>query len=42
MIAGAEEKLKNGGEIASALMSAFGVTTHKGRHIDKATGEATI
>jgi hypothetical protein len=42
MIVGVEEKLKNGGEIASALMSAFGVTTHEGRHIDEATGEATI
>jgi hypothetical protein len=42
MIARAEKKLQNGGEIAGVLMSAFGVTTHEGRHIDKATGKATI
>jgi hypothetical protein len=30
MIAGVEKKLQNGGEIASALMSAFGVTTYEG------------
>jgi hypothetical protein len=42
MIAGAEEKLQNRREIASALMSAFGVTTHEGWHMDEATGKATI
>jgi hypothetical protein len=42
MIAGVEEKLQNGEEIASALMSAFGVTTHERRHMDKAIGKTTI
>jgi hypothetical protein len=42
MIAGVEEKLQNRGEIASALMSAFGVTTHERRQMDKVTGKATI
>jgi hypothetical protein len=42
MVAGAEEKLQHGGEIASMLMNTFGVTVHEGWHIDEETGKPTI
>jgi hypothetical protein len=42
MIAEVEKKLQNRGEIASALMSAFGVTTHEEQHMDEVTGKTTI